>query len=56
MYVLRGRMSEVINLKKNNIGSCKFMQLAIYIGSTSASDNNKRGEIQNSILMEISMF
>ena len=24
--------------------------------STSASDNNKRGEIQNSILMEISMF
>ena len=31
MYVLRGRMSEVINLKKNTIGSGKFMQLAIYI-------------------------
>ena len=31
MYVLQGRMSEVNNLKKITIGSCKFMQLAIYI-------------------------
>ena len=31
MYVLRKRMSQVINFKKTTIGSCKFMQLAIYI-------------------------
>ena len=31
MYVLQGRKSEVNNIKKNTIGSCKFMQLAIYI-------------------------
>ena len=31
MYVLRKHMSEVINFKKITIGSCKFIQLAIYI-------------------------
>ena len=31
MYVIRGCMSEIIDLTKNSIGNCKFMQHAIYL-------------------------